>query len=262
MVDIPDDALNENDDCEESWFAFVRQNDNVGFQIIRVNLSLQSEEVSTADRPIASVVTVPYAGGVDWPDSQDEYDRLEQVEELLLDRVPEGFLFAGVLSAGFSRDFLFFGPRRLEQNQLESDSVSEVLVVDDPNWDLYTTKLLPTRAESRRTQDDEVIRAVSEHGDRNEIVRPVDHYLYFEAATDANRCSVALEDLSPVEVSHRPPMPEDELEDHCLHVVFDQSLDQPAFSEFVLRLEDLAESHNGTYDGWETPLAKLDDGDD
>lgn len=264
MVDMPgDQSSNEpcdgDDASEGTWFAFVRQNEEVGFQIIRVNMNLYADEIEPEKYPVASIVTVPYADGVDWPESQDEWTRLDDVEDQLVDRVSSDFLFAGVLSAGYSRDFVFFGPRALQRDQLECDSVGDVLVIDDPDWEVYSRKLLPTRDESRRAQDDGVIRAVSEHGDQNELPRPVDHFLYFETEADADRCSEALESLQPTEISQRSPVPEEELEDHMLQVVFEQPLSQPAFSEFTARLEEIAESHNGSYDGWETPIAKPGD---
>lgn len=268
MVNMPDDASGDentpNDpdmddqNTEDSWFAFVRENDDVGFQIIRVNLSLD-DHANPSELPIASVVTVPYAGNVNWPEDPAEWERLSKVEDQLLDRVTKDFRFAGVLSAGFSRDFVFYGPRPIQRNQLECDSVGDVLVIEDPEWEVYEKKLLPTRPEMRRSSDDEVIRAVSEHGDHNDLLRPVDHYFYFETAENADRCLDAMNMRNPSEATLRDPDPENDQEDYCVHVIFEQSLEQPQFSAFTLELEDLAEQLDGVYDGWETPLAKPDE---
>lgn len=99
-----------------------------------------------------------------------------------------------------------------------------------------------------RAMDAEQTAQRTKLGDRLEVAREVDHFLFFRHKSDARAASVELNDdgfTSSIERKRLTWSVE-------AHTASDVELD--SVDRFVEHMFDLAHRHNGVYDGWGAPV--------
>ncbi len=123
----------------------------------------------------------------------------------------------------------------------------------DPHWNQYQS-LLPTAAEYQVFLDDQLLHRLREAGDRAEVPRNVEHWIYFPDAESRQRFSQRVQELG-----FQVKSQQDEAENHLpfeLVVQHAISMEPARVHETTLRLLTLAEKCGGRYDGWETTIQR------
>ncbi len=196
----------------------------------------------------------------------DEFDRLSELEDAILAAVGQDAVFAGRATFGGHRDFFFYGA---DGADLESRLVSAVEGCGDdhyetghrlePDWHTYFEFLYPAPRSYQVMMNRHVLDALVESGDRHEIARQVDHWIYFDAEEDRSRFCAGAFSLG---YSVRRQDGDDECDEECeeeseqLCVIVSSVIpvDPETIDRVVLELFDVAEECGGNYDGWETSV--------
>lgn len=121
----------------------------------------------------------------------------------------------------------------------------------DPQWTHYR-QLLPTAAEYRVFLDDQVLQQLREMGDRAEVPRNVDHWVYFPDAESRHRFSQRAQEYGFQVKSQCDDAPRRLPFELVVHHTM--SMEPARVHETTLRLLTLAEKYGGQYDGWETSI--------
>ena len=183
------------------------------------------------------------------------------------DAVRDAAAAAGMLMAGRVRtdgywEIGFYGPSGLDftdvlDNAGPAVAGFEIMLggADDPNWGFLLDYLAPDRERWQWIMDFRVVRQLQEAGDELDKPRPVDHTIHFNDAASAD---AFIEDAKQIgfTVSQRH---HDENRDELAHMVELQREDPVAVDHIhavVMDLVELAEKHEGDYDGWGCPVAQ------
>jgi regulator of RNase E activity RraB len=93
-----------------------------------------------------------------------------------------------------------------------------------------------------------------EHGDPLKRPRRVDHWIYFEVASRRDAfVQAALDDGYEVESAHEDATSERRF---CAQLHRVDSVELEEIHDVVMSLMELAEEHDGEYDGWETSVER------
>ncbi len=119
---------------------------------------------------------------------------------------------------------------------------------EDAEWDVYFDILYPSEIEFRFAINESVIESLVESGDTLETPRPVTHTASFlTAAKRAEfRSALAERDFTIATESEDSERPRP----FGVEFVRESPVDPTTVHELTLELTDLAETHDGDYDGW------------
>ena len=128
----------------------------------------------------------------------------------------------------------------------------EVRTMPDPDWGYYREFLLPDAERRRWIEDRHVVEALQERGDTLALARQVHHWTFFTSASaragfvaDAEREGFVVDELVDTADGARAFGAQ-------LGRVDAVELDH--IHDVVMGLVELAERHDGDYDGWETSV--------
>ncbi len=127
-------------------------------------------------------------------------------------------------------------------------------VKEDEKWTYYTDFLYPNEQTLNYMADQSVIRKLVEAGDKLNITRRVDHYLFFKSKSDLTLCKTELEtkgfniDSSTINTEFDMPF--------TLHIWKESKVDIDSIHPVTSELRELAKKYKGIYDGWETSVEK------
>ncbi len=123
---------------------------------------------------------------------------------------------------------------------------------DDSEWNYYKNLLYPTAKEWQMIQNHKVCKSLADNGDNLEIVRAIEHKLFFNDIDRKNDLVDALEKDGFI-------IQQDiENEDGIKGLSF-YRIDKPFYTDIdklTLYLIDTLEKYGASYDGWETSVAK------
>ncbi|MBC8069267.1 MAG: DUF695 domain-containing protein, partial [Deltaproteobacteria bacterium] len=158
-----------------------------------------SEHVPVGDHPLRLALRIamkrPRPDGLR---SSEEFDALSAIEDRLVESIGheiEGWFVGRVLYRG-SSDMFFYLPRPQRDDEERLSSCVEAAsgdyeitqrIDDDPKWDFYTDFLWPDRASHQAMGNRRVLAQLEQAGDDHEIVRPVDHFAFFQDEKAARR---------------------------------------------------------------------------
>lgn len=253
---------------QENWTCYHCQVENAP-AIVCVDLALADDAPSGEAATLAWVrlwFTMPDENGFM---AEDEFDRITDIEEALLIGIDDlsATRFVGRATFGGHCDFFFYGP---EGSAIESrlttamagfpDYQYDVGSRDDPEWKTYFDFLFPSKREHQTIVNRQVVEILEEEGDRHEIPRKVSHWIYFDSADDRSRFQAeATAQGFSIEEAIEQDEPEEDGENRFgITVSSTIPADIETIDQVVLQLFDLAERHQGVYDGWETSLEKPD----
>jgi regulator of RNase E activity RraB len=123
---------------------------------------------------------------------------------------------------------------------------------DDNEWNYYQNLLYPTAKEWQLIQNHKVCKSLLENGDNLKIARAIEHKLFFHDINQKNSLISILENDGFVIQQNI------ESEDKIQGVSF-YRLDKPFYEDIdslTLKLIDISQKHNASYDGWETSIVK------
>jgi uncharacterized protein (TIGR01619 family) len=200
--------------------------------------------------------------------SQDEYDRLVEIEEALESSVQSAgsIEYVGRVTTAGRRDFFFYA----EEGALAERALSEAMVPfstyefelgsrEDPDWSFYHELLFPSDREMQSIQNRQTVEMLEEQGDVLIAPREVTHWAYFEEASGRDQFAEAVTALGFQEVERRDDA--DGPRPFALSILREDTVDLESIDELSVGLFDLAREFGGEYDGWETPVVKEEDGD-
>jgi regulator of RNase E activity RraB len=127
----------------------------------------------------------------------------------------------------------------------------KLITKTDPDWDFYRKTLLPDAEKKQWLKDRLVVEKLKENNDDLSKPRPVDHFAYFISRKDREAFITAIGKLGFV-IANRT----DGKGDILFGVEFKRTdpVNLDAIHTVVMKLKQLAERHNGEYDGWGTQV--------
>lgn len=126
-------------------------------------------------------------------------------------------------------------------------------IKEDKKWDTYLNFLYPNEETLEYIENQKVLEALENGGDKLVKARLVDHWAYFKTAADRNCFSVYLvknKFKTTIEKSEDPGFP------FRLHFARTDKVNIAAISKLTLELKKQAAACHGQYDGWETFVVK------
>lgn len=123
----------------------------------------------------------------------------------------------------------------------------------DPEWSFYLEEMAPSALEEQWMRNAKIAYALKRRGDNLDIVREVQHWLYFSDSTRMNEAKSKVGQLgyrviiSEMDTSRVA-------EPYVLQLSKMHTLDVPTVNRITKELFVLAAEGGGTYDGWGTRL--------
>jgi regulator of RNase E activity RraB len=196
--------------------------------------------------------------------SKEEFGRLNEIEEALNTAAignDATLVYVGRNTSDGCRDFYFYGANGVQAEcQLSSAMVPfpeyefETGSRSDPGWSVYFTFLFPSKRSYRMILNNRVLETLASHGDKHEIERQVQHWIYFTSPHDRDRFYFTASQQGYRLVDKRDDS--DGERPFALQVERLNAVDPTTIHNAVLELFDLAQECNGDYDGWETSVEK------
>src|SRR5690606_19606188 len=122
---------------------------------------------------------------------------------------------------------------------------------EDVQWRLYREFLYPTNRSLQLINNRRVLEALEQRGDPLTESRPVRHFVDFDADAEIEAFRQALA-IGGFEIVGGGAIEESDRQS----IVFEriESVDFLHINDLTMQLLDLANSHGGDYDGWETQV--------
>jgi len=199
--------------------------------------------------------------------TKESFDVMCGIEDVFFNYLDDSSLyFVGRLRNKGQWELYFFGPDGLETliDAAAAKAISEtthapyeVRSKPDPEWSGYTDFIYPDAERQRWMSDRSVVDNLAEHGDLHDRSRRTDHWIYFSAKADREKMAKACEALGFA----RENDPEDGEGSRrfALQIYRDDPSELNHINEVTTTLFELAEQHNGEYDGWETFVVRGDE---
>lgn len=252
----------KNTEFPQNWdFFFCRVEDKPAS--IRVNLALYDLapiEGFTHRVWFALKMLNPTESGFS---SQEEYPILCDIEDAVLNALESlGAIAAGTLkSNGFLELYAYVkNPKDVEetcQNVMKNfpDYQSYCNVVDESEWDTYFDFLYPDAYSYQSMMNRKVFHQLQEQGDKPDIPREIDHWLYFPSEENMQKYISKVQQLgykvlSTEKIDKQTSNPF-QLNISRVNTAFLKDIDN-----YVWELMELANPLNGIYDGWGCTINK------
>lgn len=194
--------------------------------------------------------------------SSDEFDTLSEIEESMTELLASRYkaTHVGRLTSNGYRDLYYY----LGDTALYEQALSEIMLQfpsyeydygtkSDEEWSGYFDFLYPSPRQFQSIQNRRVIGNLEEHGDTLEKERAVDHWVYFQSESDREAFLFEIKDENFRTVSKDYDKELGKLP-FRLHISRIDKVDLDSVDEYTLHLWELAQNHNGDYDGWETSI--------
>ena len=221
-----------------------------------------SERIPLEDKPVMHSVMVPLIVTTDdGLMAGNEFDRIYAIEEKLISNTEkkDDISYVGrVTESGLCR-LHFYSTKQMAfekfvEASLPGNNYNYKLKSDlDEKWEYYTEVLLPKKNDWHLFNNGQLIEMLNKHGDNLSKPRIVDHWAYFSDVTgrDLFEKSILEKGFITVEKSQ---LDEANNSDKKYALKFQRvdKIDLYEMTHLNIQLDNLASSHEGTYDGWET----------
>ena len=194
--------------------------------------------------------------------SQDEFETLVAIEDALKAAlVGESIDYVGRATTNSCRDFVFYvAPQTDWQTQVAAcirsfDGYQYIAETrEESDWSTYFNYLYPSDEDRQVIENRRVCETLESHGDLLSVAREIDHWAYFSDAKALNAYAADAQKLgfNVRELIH----PDQNSARHCAQL---WRLDTPAYDSIdgiTLPLFNMAVTHGGEYDGWESVVVK------
>jgi uncharacterized protein (TIGR01619 family) len=196
-----------------------------------------------------------------FPD-KEEAEILAAIEDELTESVREiDAIQVGRVKSGGMQDLYFYGPTDegfedivLEIMKKYPDYLFATDIAEDKDWNEYLGYLYPDHYQYQSMQNRHVIDQLQEQGDDLTALRDVDHFVAF--ATEAGREAFieAVLQLGYKVISKDGQ--EDEALPYTVNILRNDVADWQSVDDYVWELCQLAEKHEGEYEGWGCEVVK------
>ncbi|HEX5062229.1 MAG TPA: DUF695 domain-containing protein [Kofleriaceae bacterium] len=249
--------MTDDGEVEDDWDFYPCQVDDA---VASIFLNLRFEH---ATPPLAANTLFRIRVQMLEPDEHgmgttQEASVLNEIEDAMAERAAEsGLIYVGRIRSGGVWEVAFYGAPECKDalqamRALFPDRRTYLDVRPDPEWGFYREFLLPDEERRQWMQDRRVTDALAERGDSLTAPRRIDHWAYFTTAEgrdqfvgDVKAAGFALERAAHVE-GHELPF--------AAQFYRDDAAELEHIHDVVMLLFELAEKHDGDYDGWESPV--------
>lgn len=247
----------------EDWDTYFSNIDNVMGSIM-VDLGL-SKIAPIPDKPnvvwVSIIMQKPREDGFS---SNEESNLLYDIEDNLVDNIVKkhNAVYIGRLTSDGKRSlYFYFGDTSLYDQTISQSMVNYPTyeynygTKEDKTWDGYFDFLYPMPDQFQMIMNARVIRNLEKSGDNLTSERMVDHWVYFKNDLDTKNYIAEVEKLNFKVLSSNIKDTTSELK-HEINIGRIDKVDYNSVNEYVLVLWELANKHNGSYDGWGCPVMK------
>lgn len=242
---------------QQDWAPYLTTVDGDKVGSILVDLGLKPI-APIASKPVRlRVDVIMNSPGKNGLPMQSEFGSLNAIEDKISDSLTLG---AGAVRAGhlyFSGTmylYYYLGDGDAFESKLV-DSMSgfsnykyEYKLDDEPNWESYVELLYPLPIQMQSIQNQKVIDNLRSRGDKLNVKRPVDHFIYFKTETDLERFLGEIKG-NGFEIVNRERTEVDSYK-WSVSLRRDDPVDPESVDDYVLYLWQKANDSNGDYDGW------------
>ncbi len=196
--------------------------------------------------------------------ANEEADALYPVEDEISAAAQQaGMLYIGRVRNNGLWQLTFMGPPDLTDalTHLATAALAstnrafEIITQKNSSWSYYRDFLFPNAERMQWIQDRRVVESLASNGDPLTAPRRVDHWAYFPNTKTRATFAKAVKALEfeTIELEARNDDTEFGLQFHRV-----DSVQLNDIHEIIITLNELAEQHQGTYDGWETIVMTSD----
>jgi len=245
----------------ELWdFYFLRVDDQPASIFVDLGVF---EHAPDASLPYMAYVRVHmHSPREDGLSSQEEFDALSAVEESIEDTLQsDTTAYVGRCTTAGTRDFFFYtgtpddwSARVATVMASHPDYDYDVGTREDEDWGLYFGYLYPSPMDMQCIQNRQVCEALEKDGDPLRMPRPIDHYAYFKTQAQADAFAAAAEQMGYQVMGRGEPT--DTHEEYGVHLSREDTPSYEGIDDVTLPLFELAQTHEGEYDGWECPVVE------
>ena len=200
--------------------------------------------------------------------SQEEFQPLCDIEDAVtqvLEECEVANFYVGRNTSGGCRDFyIYSGNGQTIENVLGramarfKDYEFETGHRSDPDWSAYLEFLCPSPRDMQLIKNQHVIETLHEHNDKLDVPREVAHWAYFLEETARNSFVTKSQSLGFRLQSEINPESSDDKWGAIL--IRNDPVDYWSIADATLALHDAATELGGSYDGWETPIVREENG--
>jgi len=192
--------------------------------------------------------------------SNEESELLYAIEDNLVDNITSQYdaIFAGRLTTDGMRLLYFYFGNTTGYEKTITQSMSKYPTyefnfgtMEDTEWDEYLNFLYPLPNQYQMIMNGRVIRNLEQQGDNLTKERMVDHWIYFETENDMQNYISEIEKQNFQVISSRQ---DEESGMYVLNIGRVDKVDFQSVNDYTLHLWELANEHNGEYDGWGCPV--------
>lgn len=235
---------------------------------VSVDLGYESlAPIPDKHRAFELVVALQEADADGFPADEAEWEKLEEIEGALVEELGNTLqaLFVGKLLHDGKRSFYFYSgqealPEAIASNVMQQypDYTFGSNTIEDPTWGLYFDFLFPEPADMQSIKNGRVLRMMEEQGDEQHIPRPISHFVHFASEADraAFREAIEAQGYTLEREAHDDKSPD---APYGLVISKVEVLNEETVHAATLALFQLAETHKGTYDGWEAQVIREND---
>ena len=197
--------------------------------------------------------------------SEDEDLVLNEIEDAVTESVnADTTKYVGRITSDGRREFYFYtdNPQSFREVATIAMATSaatgyqfELDDADDPEWRHYQDVLYPSPEDFQQIHNQHVISQLYQAGDSLTEPRPVDHFANFASPEAREAFAKAAVALGFEEVS-RPDRTDDTGFPFALGLLRVDSVDAETIDRVTFELFELAQEHQGEYEGWGSSVVK------
>jgi uncharacterized protein (TIGR01619 family) len=246
----------------EEWeFYFTRVNDS--FASILVDVGLRDTVPDPARTWLLRLWVHFRQVDADGFPGEEESNQFADIEQAIIQEVTGSLdaVLAGRVTTAGRREFFCYAPSFAGFEDAVARCMNrfsgykwDVETELDPDWEHYLGLLYPSTRDWQQIQNRQVIEQLSQHGDSLEQKRMVFHWAYFPSEASRSQFEADLKQRG-FEVTDWST--DDSPDEANLYGIGFERIDHvnwESINQVTLELLELAESHSGNYDGWETTV--------
>ena len=231
--------------------------------------------VILVDLGIADFVPLPNKPALVWLwvhiQSPDEEGFPTEEEDMILNDIEDAVTeamettaarYVGRITTNGRREFYFYTDdheafRAAGETAMSSAPGYEFEIDDaeDPDWEHYSNVLYPSAEDFQQIHNQHVISRLYDAGDTLVEPRPVDHFANFKSAEDRAAFIVAAEAIG-YEVASQPERDNETEFPFSVGLIRVDSVDAETIDRITFELFELAQEHDGEYEGWGSKVVK------
>lgn len=199
--------------------------------------------------------------GLPTEESHALMDRVEDALEDGLEGIPAETDYVGRFTTQGSRVFFYYSSDASAVEAGLKSTMSafpefsvETRIESDPEWNQYFETLHPNEREEQVIANGHILQSLQNAGDHPEVVREVQHWVYFPNAEARGSFEQRVQQLGYQTTERQDqsvgPNP------FSLCVSKPTSLEDMTINDVVLELFDLAQEYDADYTGWETSVQR------